>query len=440
MGGCVRTAVFETLGCRLNQAESALMTDLLTVSGYSVTDAPTVPPDLLLVNTCAVTASAAQKSRQALRRIRREYPDSLVVVTGCGVNVDPESWRTEGSADIVLTAADRSRLPQLLDEWFATRTVTLSSDAFPGHAPHSPGAHSFFKEGAVARFPFKTRAFLKVQDGCNCFCSYCIVPFARGPQRSRDAEEIFADFRALLQEGHREIVIAGVNTCTFRWSGGGIASLLRELLSEPGAFRLRLSSAEPHSEIPAIAQLMVDFPEKMCRFLHLPAQHLTDRVLALMNRHYTLARYESILREVRLMVPGIHIGTDLIVGFPGETADDFNAVCDKARELTYANMHVFPFSPREGTAAAQMTPIVPPVEIRRRAGILSALAETMKADFARSQLGHAMTVLPETIHDGTAQGWSDHYLRVRWKTSAQTARGILETVTPTQLNSDGTLS
>lgn len=426
-----KTACFLTLGCRLNQADTALMTGLLETHGYRVIDAPTKTTEILIINTCAVTATAAQKSRQAVRRLRQKYNDAAVIATGCGVNVDPEAWQQEPAVDLVLAPARRAELPLILAEWFATRALPAPFAA-PAHTPNSPGAHTYFSEGNTSMFPFKTRAFLKIQDGCNNFCSYCIVPYARGPQRSRELAEIIADFKTLLARGHKEIVLTGVNTCTFRSEAGGLPHLLATLAAEPGEFRLRISSAEPHPVIPEVLSVMRD-TAKVCRFLHLPAQHLADPMLKRMNRHYTLDTYIKYIEQARSMIPDIHIGTDFIVGFPGETEAEFDTALATAAQLEFANMHIFPFSAREGTVAAALKQTSSGAEIKARIERLKGVAEKGARHFAESQIGKTFRVLTETIEDQTAEGWSDHYLRVRYP-AADTEKGELVSVTPTCLD------
>lgn len=423
-----KKAFLTTLGCRLNQADTALMLGLLESAGVTPAETET-EADVIIVNTCAVTAMAAQKSRQAVRKIRKTNPSAMLIVTGCGVNTDADSWRAEPAVDYVLSPAGRASLPEVLIRFFSDGTLMGLEKKRVLHTPENPGEHTVFQEGGVSRYPFKTRAFLKVQDGCNCFCSYCIVPFARGPRRSRDVAEVMRDFRALLAAGHREIIIAGVNTCTYQSADGGLTSLLHRLVQEPGDFRIRLSSAEPHPELLNFIRLAADYPEKICRFLHLPAQHLTDKILKLMNRHYTLETYLNYIAEVRRMIPDLHVGTDLIVGFPGETDHDFESAYAVAESIGFANMHIFPFSPREGTAAAAMKNELSGAIVKARCARLNALADRSAEVFAESQRGKSVTVLVETLYpDGMAEGWTDHYLRLRFPVDSSVKKGDLVTL------------
>lgn len=405
-----RTACFETLGCRLNQADTALMTGCLNAAGITVEPSPSPETDIIIVNTCGVTASAVRKSKQAFRKIRKNYPNACLVVTGCGVNIETESWRAESGADLVLVASERPNIVVHLQKFYDTHTSPTQN--FPQHTPYHIAPHAEFKEGSQSVYPFKSRAFLKIQDGCNNFCTYCIVPYARGPERSRNLSEIFDDFHAIRTAGHEEIILTGVNTATFQSPEGGLYELLLRLIQEPGNFRIRLSSAEPHPEIYKFIDLMAKYPEKICRFLHLPAQHLSDAVLHAMNRKYTVEEYLKYIDYAREKVPDIHLGTDLIVGFPTETEDDFQTMLDWTRKIHYSNIHVFPFSPRHGTVAATMHPCHTSTEVHTRTEQLLAIAQKTRQDFAKRQEGKNCSVVVENVReDGTGVGWSDHYIR-----------------------------
>ncbi len=406
------TARFETLGCRLNQADSALMTGLLqSIQIEVVSDKDTCDVDVVVVNTCGVTATASRKSKQAFRRIRNRYPNACVIVTGCGVNIDYDGWSNEEGVDIALRPTDRAMLPQRIQDFWAHHPQTATASCCK-HFPGDGIAHTEFSEGSRSVYPFKSRAFLKIQDGCNNFCSYCIVPYARGAERSRNIDEIILDFQGLLADGHQEIILAGVNTSTFRWDGGGLSDLIRKLVEIQGNFRIRLSSAEPHEEIRKVIDLMCEFPEKICRFLHLPAQHLTDKILKSMNRPYNLESYLSYIQYAREKVPDIHIGTDIIVGFPGETPEDFELMCQRVQDIGYSNIHVFPFSPREGTVAEKMQQNTSQGEIAQRAEVLGTIAHQLAIAYAETQKNKPCTILVEQVNaQDEGIGWSDHYIR-----------------------------
>jgi threonylcarbamoyladenosine tRNA methylthiotransferase MtaB len=270
-----------------------------------------------------------------------------------------------------------------------------------------------FVEKASARFPFKSRAFLKVQEGCNNFCTYCIVPYARGRERSRAWDEVTADFRQLLEAGYHEVVLTGVNISAYNDNGRKLVDLLHELSAIPGDFRIRLSSTEPHPENMNLLDVMADNP-KICRFLHLSLQHGTDEILKAMNRKYTTAEYAAFIAEARKRIPGIHIGTDIIVGFPGETDELFAAECEFVRRMNFANIHIFTYSPREGTPAATFPDQIPADIVKPRYATLKAIADDSKKAFVDAHVEKELEVLFERRKkNGFFEGWSDNYIAVR---------------------------
>ncbi|MBQ7695227.1 MAG: tRNA (N(6)-L-threonylcarbamoyladenosine(37)-C(2))-methylthiotransferase MtaB [Lentisphaeria bacterium] len=386
-------AEIHTLGCRLNIADSALLTARLERAGYEVCrPGEGASPDLIVVNSCAVTAEASAKSRRLIRRLRREHPGAQIVVTGCAAQLAPDSFLAAG-ADLALPNAGKTSIP---DGIYA-----------PGDVPETQGV---FSEGALSEFPFRSRAFIKIQEGCNNFCSYCIVPYVRGRERSRALEEVLADCRKAAAAGFPEIVLTGVNTCAYRDGGTDLAGLIRLLCDIPGSFRLRLSSTEPRMDNFAMIDAMAGGGEKVCRFLHLSLQYGCDRILERMNRRYTCAEYRDFVLEARKKLPGVHVGTDIIVGFPGETDEDFAQCMAFVREMAFANIHIFSYSPRPGTPAAEMPGRPDPALVKERFKALEALGAESAESFARSQLGKEVRVIFERSEKGLLRGWSDNYL------------------------------
>jgi len=396
-----------TLGCRLNQAETALLFSRLRRAGYEpVRNDAAEPIDVLLVNTCTVTGTAAQKSRQAVRKFRRDHPDCCIVVTGCSVTVEKSLWTTEPSVDIVLPNPEKIHLVEHLDRFFAQTPPRRLLVAEPAAPP------SVFREGATGDFPFRSRALLKIQEGCNNFCTYCIVPYARGRERSRAWDEVTAEFQQMLERGFREIVLAGVNVSAYRDGDRNLVDLVRYLASRPGDFRLRMSSMEPHPDNREIIDAMAESPN-VCRFLHLSAQNGSDPILRAMNRHYTVAEYEDFAAYARRRIPQLHLGTDIIVGFPGETEENFQETCAFVRRLAFANTHIFTFSPREGTPAAVMSGQLDGRTLTARHEALRAVADESASAFRRSLIGQTLPVLFEhRLASGDWVGWSDNYVSV----------------------------
>ena len=264
------TAAVVTLGCRLNQADSALLSDRLMKAGFKIVEENDEDsPNLIVVNSCTVTATAARKTRQALASLRRKHPYAYIILTGCAAEADPDEAADTSDYDILMTNADKTNLETILE-----RRFNISPEKSLHNQLSKDG--KVFTEGSVSVFPFKTRANLKIQEGCENFCTYCIVPYVRGTERSRSKKETLEDFKQLIDAGFREVVISGVNICNYRDGKTGIVGLIEQLLAVPGDFRLRLSSTEPGPVIPELAKLIASTP-RLCNFLHLPLQAGSDR-------------------------------------------------------------------------------------------------------------------------------------------------------------------
>lgn len=380
-----------TLGCRLNHADTALLMARLQHLGYTLTDDETLACDLIVVNSCAVTAEAEAKSRRMISRLRRENPGARIAAAGCAAELNGTSLLNSG-ADFVLTNPDKKLFGSELS---GVKSIDL--------APEN------FQEKSHSVFPFRTRAFVKVQEGCDNFCSYCIVPYVRGPSRSRDFDEAVADIRQCVASGIAEVVLTGVNTCNYLDAGRDLADLIHQASALPGDFRIRLSSTEPHPGDLTIPRLMAE-GNRLCRFLHLSMQHGSDRILQLMKRRYTARAFAGFVAEIRRIVPDIHIGTDFIAGFPGETEKDFNEALQILSDIGFANIHAFAYSPRPGTPAAAMKEQVPAPVVKERMNRLREVAERSAREFAHSQLGKKLPVIFERCSNGCARGWSDNYL------------------------------
>ena len=416
------TASVVTLGCRLNQADSALLCDRLRRCGFQIVDEDyEESPNLVIVNSCTVTATAARKTRQLLTSIRHKHPYAYIILTGCAAEVD-EELKEDSDFDILLTKAEKKNLESILERRFNIQ--------HHDYKPSETVDETVFKEDAVAYFPFKSRANLKIQEGCNNFCTYCIVPYARGRERSRDVEEIMADFKQLLEAGFHEIVITGVNVCNYNCGGLDLVGLLEKLIAVEGDFRIRLGSTEPGEILPRVIDLMASTP-KICDFLHLPLQAGTDEILKAMGRKYTLAEYKSMIDCARSKMPHIHIGSDLIVGFPGETAELFEQSCEFVKSMHFANLHVFPFSPRKGTKAEKLPGRMPVEEMVRRVEATKPIKAACAAEFAKSLIGTELSVLFErTLANNGYEGWSSNYVKVR----TRSPKSILKEIHTVKVN------
>lgn len=397
-----RAAVF-TLGCRLNQADSALMAAGLERHGFTLVRWGE-PCELAVINSCTVTAAAARKTRQTARAFRRQQPGAYLVLAGCDANVSADSWVVDGTVDLVVPNPAKTRLFEYLpDELIPGTPEVVTVDS---------GDWGSFREEGAGAFVERTRANLKIQEGCEFFCSYCIVPYARGPARSRAWDDWLREARELTAQGYHEVVLTGVNIATYQDEGRDLADLLEALLALPGDFRIRLGSTEPGPILRRVVEVMAANP-RVCRFLHLPLQYGEDTILRAMNRRYTLAEYAAFAEEAAATIPGLCLGTDIITGFPGETEATFAICCETIRELPINHLHVFTYSPRQGTPAATFPDQVPGDLAQHRADILTAIGQEKAGDFARSQVGQVVQIITEERNaNGNWEGWSDHYLRV----------------------------
>ena len=393
------TASIFTLGCRLNQADSALIADLLTRAGYDLVEWNETA-DVVVINGCVVTATAGQKTRQAVRAARKRCPDACIVLVGCAASLEKDTPNLP--ADLIL---DNSRKNELLSHLPATPS-TLSTRSISS----KPSAN--FSESGTGLYTDRTRANLKVQEGCDFFCSYCIVPHVRGKPRSRDWNDVLREARELIGRGHRELVLTGVNLGTYNDNGRDLADLIRAIADLPGEFRIRLGSVEPIPVVRRVVDVMAELAPRVCRFLHLPLQYGEDTILNAMNRRYTTAEFQGHAEYALEKIDGLCLGTDLIVGFPGETETEFAKSANFIKNIPWGNMHVFRFSPREGTPAAKRKNEMPNgnVAAERSREIEKIYTEKLE-EFKRSQLGKTLPVLIESqTESGESLGWSDNYL------------------------------
>jgi threonylcarbamoyladenosine tRNA methylthiotransferase MtaB len=280
-----------------------------------------------------------------------------------------------------------------------------------------------FAEEGISLYPDRTRAHLKIQEGCDFRCSYCIVPTARGPARSRAWDDVLREADALLAEGYRELVLTGVNIATYRDKDRTLDSLCEALLQRNPSFRLRLSSTEPGPVLTDVVALMAE-NSRLCRFLHIPLQYGEDRILALMNRRYTVEQYSATVNAASEKIPGLCVGSDIIVGFPGETDEIFQACCKTVEVLPINHVHVFTYSKRAGTVAATLPHQVPGNFASERSSILKRICDRKADTFAASQIGRTLTVLTEERNSrGRWEGWSDNYLRVEIESTGEAGLG-----------------
>lgn len=399
---------FYTLGCKVNQADTASMENLFLRSGHQLVSFDG-EADVYIINTCVVTNTGQRKSRQTIHRAIRKNPNALIVVTGCYPQTAAEEVKAIAGVDMIIGNQDRAQIVQLVEERLAHRqTDTLD-------AVHKLTASTAFEEMAAGDITDKTRAFLKIQEGCNQFCTYCIIPYARGPLRSRSLESIRTETQRLISAGFKEIVLIGIHLGCYgkeNPNGPTLYDAVKTVLEVPGVQRLRLGSLESVEVEPRLLTLMQE-DARFCRHLHLPLQSGCDKTLQAMNRPYTTAKFKTLLADIKTRVPDIAITTDVIVGFPGETEADFETTCKFAESCGFSKMHIFPFSARKGTPAEKFAGAVTEAVKKERADILGRIDETMHKAFLQAMVGQTAEVLFEQpAGDGYFEGLTGNYQRV----------------------------
>lgn len=386
---------FTNLGCKLNQAEIERLARDFVAAGHRVVASPE-EADLHVVNSCTVTHVAARASRKAAGRAGRagrgRRAGVRTVLTGCYATDTPEEAARLAGVDLVVPNPDKDRLLDRVHEAFPD----LAEPDIP--VPYVP-------------LPFgHTRALVKVEDGCNMRCAFCIIPSTRGAQRSRPPAEVVEEVRSLVETGYREVVVTGVQISAYRFGGSRLYELVRAILDGTDVPRLRLTSIAPWDLDERLLELWSD--PRLCRHLHLSLQSGSTATLRRMRRPYTAESYLRLVESVRRAIPGVAVTTDVIVGFPGETDEEMAESLATVEAARFAKIHVFPFSPRPGTEAADLPGHVPPEERKARMEPMLALADRSEREFRSAHLGTRATVLWERPRDGVGHGLTDNYLRV----------------------------
>jgi len=381
------SVALDTVGCKLNQAESQLFARQFAQRGYRLVPADN-GADIYILNTCTVTHVADGKCRRLLNQARRRNPDALVVAMGCYVERARQDLAKLDSVDLVLDNSQKMNLVSRLEE--------------SGHLVHPA-------EGSP-KADFRTRAFIRVQDGCNNLCAYCIVPLVRGREQSMPADGVIAEIKQRVADGDKEAVLTGTEIGAYNHQGVSLVGLLERILAETDIARLRLSSLQPQEITTELIKLWQD--ERLCRHFHLSLQSGSDTVLERMGRRYKTADYRRAVELIREAVPDAAITTDVIVGFPGESEAEFQESYDFARQMRFARIHVFPYSPRPGTKAAAMPDKVDDKVKRERSRKMLALGRKAVRDFRQKFFGQTVMVLWEKETCGVWSGLTDNYIRV----------------------------
>lgn len=402
-----------TLGCKLNESELEAWSRQLAGEGHEVVSDPS-EADIAVLNTCTVTHVAARKSRQMARQLSRSNPQARLVLTGCYATLERDQAELLPNVDLVVPNADKDRLVQLTS---AMRQDVLNQPAQMICGRDVP-VERLLDASAIRRQP-RTRAFIKIMDGCNMSCTYCIIPLARGRERSRPLKEILDEVKALVQQGFQEIILTGVQISVYENNGDkahGLRELVSAILSETLVPRLRLTSIAPWDLDKSLLDLWQD--PRLCPHIHLSLQSGSDTVLRRMRRAYNTAQFERVADFARERIPDLAITTDVIVGFPGESDVEFESTLEFVRKLRFSRVHVFPYSAREGTLAARLPLQVSETVKQKRAKELQAVADSTAQDFAQRYTGRTMDVLWETNEPRLSgqpslwSGYTGNYIRV----------------------------
>lgn len=408
---------FHTLGCKVNHYETEAIKEAFVSRGAEIVGEED-PADVYVINTCTVTNIADRKSRQFIRRARKTNPDAIIVVTGCYAQVAADDVAAMPEVDLVMGNNRKSEICGLVMEKLAAKNNTGAEGKDRAEVRVIPRDELTFYEdlGKIKSASDEmSRAYIKIQDGCDRFCSYCLIPYARGPVRSRPAAEIVEEVRDLVEAGFREVVLTGINTALYGTEAGAEHSLSELLtmldeLETSEDFRIRLSSLEPTVVDKDNVEEIIRH-RRLCHHLHLSVQNGSDSVLKAMNRHYTREEYLDIVFMLRNHDPLFGITTDIIVGFPGETDKDFEDTLDIVKKSAFGRTHVFRYSPRKGTAGAAMKDAVPEQIKKERAEVLESLGEKAAKAFTGANLGVTHTVLIEESCDGYATGYTGNYIK-----------------------------
>jgi len=413
------TVTFFTLGCRLNQSETAVLQNRFDAEGFKVvgTDGPS---DIAVINTCTVTENGDADTRRLVNRLARRNPGVMIALVGCQAQVQREKLAGLSNVRWVVGNArkmDLSEIISLDDNPLSTQVITPAIDK------------KSFVQPASAADRLHTRVNLKIQDGCDFFCSFCEIPYARGRARSRVFSDILREARELAASGHREAVITGINVGTYADDGKSLTDVIDALESIDGLDRVRISSIEPTTIPGGILERMRDTQSKLCRYLHIPLQSGSDPVLRAMKRLYTRDEFDQFIRRAAREVTDICIGTDVIVGFPGETEGDFDAAVDYLRAAPVHYFHVFSYSVRNRAQSRKLGEGLPADVIQQRSRILRSVSQEKRTAFYHGQLGKIEPVLFEKRKHGRWTGVTGNYLRV----SVNSGKDLHNTIRPVKL-------
>lgn len=397
------TVSLYTLGCKVNQYESEAVGELFAKKGYEVLAAGS-KADIIVINSCTVTAESSRKTRQTVRKFRKANPNAIIVLTGCMVQAFPKDAESLGEVDIIVGNTETDKIPELCEKFIIDKCRTSSV------LPHENGEK--YLDLSVSALSEHTRAFMKIEDGCNRFCSYCIIPYARGRVRSRSLESIKAEAERMAEKGYKEIVLVGINLSAFGQDTGlTLCDAVDAVAKVNGIERIRLGSLEcdfmSDETLKALSEC-----KKFCPQFHLSLQSGCDKTLKDMNRKYDTAFFADMVARIRKSFNNPSITTDIMVGFAGESNEDFASTCEFVKSIGFARAHVFVYSEREGTVAAKRETKVPSEIRQQRAVKMAEICQNSEQEFLASQIGKTASVLFETREGEFWTGYTENYTRV----------------------------
>ncbi|MFJ7637260.1 tRNA (N(6)-L-threonylcarbamoyladenosine(37)-C(2))-methylthiotransferase MtaB [Peribacillus sp. NPDC097206] len=399
------TVAFHTLGCKVNHYETEAIWQLFKTEGYDRVEFENTS-DVYVINTCTVTNTGDKKSRQVIRRAIRKNPNAVIAVTGCYAQTSPAEIMAIPGVDIVVGTQDRGKLLAYIEQFKVERE--------PINAVGNIMKNRVYEELDVPAFTDRTRASLKIQEGCNNFCTFCIIPWARGLMRSRDPKEVVHQAEQLVEAGYKELVLTGIHTGGYGddLKDYNLAMLLRDLEKVEGLKRIRISSIEASQITDEIIEVLTK-SKKVVRHLHIPIQSGSDTVLKRMRRKYTMDFFGDRIEKLKVALPGLAVTSDVIVGFPGETEEEFMETYNFIKKYKFSELHVFPYSKRTGTPAARMDDQVDEDVKNERVHRLISLSDQLAKEYASQFEGEVLEVIPETpLENGLYEGYSDNYMKV----------------------------
>lgn len=420
----MKTAAFHTLGCKVNTYDTESMMELFEKAGYEIVDFQQ-EADVYIINTCTVTNVGDKKSRQMIRKAKRISPEAIVAVTGCYAQTSPEDLKKIPEVNIIIGNQDRHRIVQLVEEKRVSgENIDIVQDIMKTKK---------YEELKISKVKDHERAFIKVQEGCNNFCSYCIIPYARGPVRSRSIKNILEEGRQIAAQGYKEVVITGINVSSYgrELEGVTLIDVLKGLNEIKGIERIRLGSLEPML-LDEDFIMGLENIDKLCDHFHLSLQSGCDEILKKMNRKYDTKTYKSIIDNIRKIFPQASLTTDIMVGFPGESHENFKESCEFIHKVGFSKLHVFKYSQRKGTPAAKMEEQVAETIKEERSKEIIELSEKLEKDYYKQFLGKNMTVLIEQSAKGdynNYQGHTRNYILVK----VQSHKNIINQTIPVEI-------